>query len=237
MRRKPVHGTLGLYEITDTGVVFSLHRGRDRERRLSAGGAQYLMVALYVNGRSTVRTVHSLVAEAFLGPKPSSKHVVNHRDGNKLNNHWRNLEWATRKEDRQHAIRMGLWDPRGHEPVRGSSHWNARLTEQQVREIRRLVAARKPRKMVAARFRITAGAVHDIARGKSWAHLKFRPNEQAPDYVGDMLPHAKLNEQKVRSIRNRRATGESFRSIAKSLGVCAATIISVVNRQSWAHIE
>ncbi len=51
--------------------------------------------------------VHRLVAIAFI-ENPNNKLEVNHIDGNKLNNHCSNLEWATRSENQSHAYRIGL---------------------------------------------------------------------------------------------------------------------------------
>lgn len=47
--------------------------------------------------------VHTLVAMHFLSPRPSLAHSINHVDGHKLNNRWDNLDWATQKENTQHA--------------------------------------------------------------------------------------------------------------------------------------
>lgn len=52
-------------------------------------------------------SVHRAVATCFI-PNPEEKREVNHIDGNKHNNCVDNLEWVTRKENHDHAIRTGL---------------------------------------------------------------------------------------------------------------------------------
>lgn len=48
---------------------------------------------------------HRVVASLFL-PNPSNKHYVNHKDGNKLNNHISNLEWCTASENESHSFQI-----------------------------------------------------------------------------------------------------------------------------------
>lgn len=63
--------------------------------------------AVYIKGKRY--TIHRLVAEHFID-KVIGKNVVNHKDGNKLNNKFDNLEWCTQKENVQHAFKTGLMD-------------------------------------------------------------------------------------------------------------------------------
>jgi hypothetical protein len=58
-------------------------------------------------GKRVTEETHRLVAMAF-HKRPKGATQVNHKDGNKLNNHAPNLEWTTPKKNTHHAIRTGL---------------------------------------------------------------------------------------------------------------------------------
>ena len=62
-------------------------------------GRGYLKVFLPApDGKRKSRPVHRLVALAFV-PNPAALPVVNHIDGNKLNNNADNLEWVTHQDN------------------------------------------------------------------------------------------------------------------------------------------
>jgi len=51
---------------------------------------------------------HQVVAHHHHGERPSPLHMVNHKDGNKHNNHPSNLEWVTARGNFHHALDTGL---------------------------------------------------------------------------------------------------------------------------------
>ncbi len=133
---KDVIGFEGRYEVSNTGLVRGVSsRWGKRESpiylRQLDNGHGYFEVRLFENGKAWRKTVHRLVAEAFI-PNLKNKELVNHIDGNKWYNNLENLEWATRKENAQHAIKMGL------SGAKGETNHNAKLSDMDVRNLRHL---------------------------------------------------------------------------------------------------
>lgn len=122
------------YEVSDTGFIKRVADERatyvGKILKSVVGTNGYEMLSLSCNGRIKRFCVHTLVCRAFHGTRPSSKHVVAHADGNRLNNVSSNLRWATYLENERDKDRHGS-------RPRGDNHRNAKITDEQRAEIRR----------------------------------------------------------------------------------------------------
>ena len=85
----------GKYYISNYGRVISLYRNKPKELKPFKRKGYYTVTLA-----GTKYSIHRLVALAFI-PNPENKKIVHHKDGNKTNNYWRNLAWATDAENCQ----------------------------------------------------------------------------------------------------------------------------------------
>ncbi|WP_210502018.1 NUMOD4 domain-containing protein [Pantoea ananatis] len=112
---KPIRGYEGIAEVSSEGNVRSIDRvttnGSKAKGRLLTKWPDkdgYLKVGLNKGGRQVKFLVHRLVAMSFLqgcGPQ------VNHINGIKHDNHYKNLQWCNNSENQMHAYRSGLKHP------------------------------------------------------------------------------------------------------------------------------
>ncbi len=153
------------YEVSNLGRVRRSMPGKGtfagRLLRAGRGGVGYLTVAPVIDGRNVTHCVHVLVALAFCQPVEGAR-FVNHRDGNKSNNHATNLEWVTQKQNGEHAAATGLL-------VEGSRHYRAKLTDAQVE------AMREERWLLGTSFRVlgekygvSITTVHSAVHGQTY---------------------------------------------------------------------
>jgi len=118
--------------------------------------------------------IHRLVAEVFVG-NPHNKEMVNHIDGNKLNNNSTNLEWSTAKENAQHAIAYGLVNYR-----------TDTLTDSEVHNICKLLEDGYSYSKVMSRSdRYTRSRVEKIRQRIRWVRI-------SKDYGWDIIGRSKL---------------------------------------------
>ncbi len=92
-----------MYSVTEDGRVINNKRNKEKKACIDKHG--YLKVGL--NDQNKKYFVHRLVALTYI-ENPDNKETVNHKDGNKLNNHVSNLEWMTNAENIKHAHNNNL---------------------------------------------------------------------------------------------------------------------------------
>lgn len=97
------------YYVSNHGRVCTVRR-RPKVLTLTRQKSGYLYAMIEVCGKPKKCRVHRLVAQAFL-PNPDHLTEINHKDGNKENNHVGNLEWATRSQNVKHSFDTGLKHP------------------------------------------------------------------------------------------------------------------------------
>jgi hypothetical protein len=158
----PIPGYENLYSVSSFGNVRAEHYGKGvgQGQQLLCLYKQrkgYLIADLTKDGVRRHWLVHILVALAFLGPKPTPQHQVNHKDGVKTNNRPRNLEWLSPSEHLQHTQNAGLF--------------KTVLTKDDVQTIMELLLARVPQKQIAARFNTTQATISRIKLGQTWGHI------------------------------------------------------------------
>ena len=93
----------GIYSICKNGDVIRLSSGKILKSQLNSSG--YLNVVLCKYGKLYNRSVHRLVANAYIS-NIDNKPQVNHIDGDKKNNNVNNLEWVTASENQKHSYKV-----------------------------------------------------------------------------------------------------------------------------------
>lgn len=95
----------GDYLVSNYGRVKSLKSNKELILKLVTHHKGYYKAQLLKNNKKKAFFVHRLVAQAFI-PNPENKLQVNHKDGDKKNNHVENLEWTTQSENLKHSYHV-----------------------------------------------------------------------------------------------------------------------------------
>ena len=97
------------YLVSNTGEIKGVKTGKIRSKNVNHEGYYFVSGSLGSRESKITFRVHKAVAETFID-NPDEFPMVNHKDGNKLNNYISNLEWCTNQENIKHAYSCGLID-------------------------------------------------------------------------------------------------------------------------------
>lgn len=135
------------YEVSNLGSVRNSHSKRIRKPSISFG---YNRICISVKGVTSMYFVHRLVAETFTEKTGS---IVNHKDGNKLNNNISNLEWCNHQYNTIHMYR---------------NIFTKKINKDNAEEIRGLCKKGVKQLEIAKMFGISDGMVSAIKHNYYW---------------------------------------------------------------------
>jgi hypothetical protein len=164
----PIPGHLG-YIATRYGKILSTRCAQGVPLRILQGQKHpksgHLRASLLIGkckecgGRSyALRFVHHLILETFVGPKPNGG-VCRHLNSDPSDNRVNNLAWGTPQENMDDRARRGLYH-------RGEKNRGAKLSDEQVVEIRLLRREGWTLSMLAARYGMSQSQMSNICSGR-----------------------------------------------------------------------
>lgn len=183
---RPVPGYGGKYWVSYDGRVLSRCRGPEaRLLKPTKNQDGYICYNLYeTNKRAKVRLAHQLVAETFIGPRPSPIHVICHTDGNRLNNSQSNLRYDLPDGNNADAVKHG-----SHKGERNAA---AQMCAKCASVAKGLLAIGMPVTAVARLFGVSDTAMVYIKKGKNWSHVDAPVNLT---FRGKSMPLPQLEEE------------------------------------------
>lgn len=208
--------------VTECGRVYNTAKNTELKQGYTGNG--YLAVTVPETRKIT--RVHRLSCETF---KPSCKYYgldVNHKDGDKENNHKDNLEWCTRSQNILHAMDMGLNTSRGETNSR-SVH-----TEETVREACEMLQEGRRNVDVTKATGIDKSYLSEIKAGRKWAHV-------SKDYDLSVRRQNRYSERTVRRVCELLETGMSPAAVSREVKsqISYKDIVRIRNKDSWKSVS
>ena len=204
------------YQVSNYGRVKSFW-GKEPLIRKPGLCGEYLSVNLSIDGKKKRRSIHILVARAFI-PNPEGKPEVNHDDGNKFNCHVSNLYWATSAENVQHAFDTGLKFN-----AQGIDDSNSKIKNEADIIYIRDNPDNLTQKQLAEKFSMSQRAISFIQLGKSYANAGGSIREKSEH------PHNYISDEIRNQIRADWATGNfTLQQLADKYGVGKRTVCRII---------
>ncbi len=150
------------YFINKEGKVWSEYSKAFKKQRVHKSG--YVDVQLYQNGKHTTPKIHKLITTTFFGKIPPGL-VVNHIDGNKLNNHMSNLEYVTQSYNSIDAFNRGTRNNSGLNSPR------TKLNIEQIKSIKKMINTYTT-KEISHTLNVSRAIINHIKYDDTWRNVK-----------------------------------------------------------------
>ena len=203
-----------------TNYILKPHKGR----------RGYLLIS--INDKSC--KIHRLVAEAFI-PNPENKPQVNHINGDKECNWFRNLEWNTSRENIHHAIEHNLFYVGLGEKSNASVY-----TDNQINQVCKLLECRNFTNVEISKLTgVDVYTVSKVKCGEGWNHIskKYDIPKPVQNAKGSAAAASKYTDQQIHDVCKRLRDGEKISTISRNTNVGYDMIYRIKKGLNWTHIS
>jgi len=202
------------YMVTKCGLVTN-PTGYTLKTNIGTTGYEKISIPAAIGGKMH-KVVHRVVAQAYL-PNPKNKPLVNHKDGNKLNNHVDNLEWVTCSENMLHSARVlkkGLSDANG----------NVVINRRIAKHICDLLSKGHRQSDIGVVLGVSKPIISAIYRRKCWNHIstsyifpaKARViSDSTVKWICLMLEEGKTNREILNMSNSNVVTSDAIKDIKR----------------------
>ena len=214
-----IDGKLTNYYISDFGDIYSARRKKMMIPFDTHNG--YHRIGLNIDGKPRQYAVHRLVGFMFVeGYKEGL--TINHEDGKKKNNYYKNLTWMTQADNEKHATENGL-------KAHGERHFGNIYSEKAIHEVCKLLEKYVSYDEIVKKTGVDLKVVYDVKNRKSWVYVSDNYNIPTEAYTR----HAKLRA----AIYNLFEQGYKTKKIIEILELPQddKAIKSMLNRLRWKY--
>ncbi|PWT91205.1 MAG: hypothetical protein C5B54_05730 [Acidobacteria bacterium] len=180
-------------------------------------------VRLSLKGVAKTRLVAHLVAEAFLGPKPTGLKVL-HKNDIRTDDRVENLYYGTQQDNMNDMVQNA-------HSLKGVKHHKAKLTGEDAVTIVTRLQAGEDQHVLATEYGVTIMTIQSIKHGRNWGWLTRTVRESKP------YPHVVqgrgLTGDAAQQIKKRALAGENQILLAEEFGVSKATISDIRCGRTW----
>lgn len=211
VKQSPEHPN---YAASFDGRIFRVSSGRELAKTFNRN-TEYNYVRMCHNNHATTVRVNRVIAFSWVeNPHPELYDIVNHKDGDKLNDNVINLEWCTGSQNQRHALETGL-------KGKGEKLYNSELTEDKVHEVcKRLEDGYKVNEL-ATEFSVSKDIIRKVRAGDTYFHIRN---------LYTNIPHkykSEFSESTVRWVCEQIIKGKPDKGIAEESNNSKLTTIDI----------
>lgn len=206
------------YMISNYGHVFNVLSGAYISPSFGTYGYPFITIRSD-DGHSIKYSLHRIVAEYFVpNPNPTEYTIVHHKNHNKADFIYSNLEWVTSSLNAKYAIEVGA-------QASGEDSSNSVITEEQAKQICDMLEHGYRVSEIQRTIGCSRNVVRHIRDKKTWKHI-------SKDYSFDNTYKYFKDEKTLDSVVYLRSKGLSYSEIGRVLNMSASTVTRITQFRS-----